>query len=193
MGFFVDRLVEHPGRIKLTDTTSGNEQIVDVTREEGVITEPGTLLNATNLNYGTTLGQVQFDPTAAPGTTDGDLHTLLNTVGWESDVMDADLLNLKKLMNKILDELPITQTGYFQGEVAANAYKDYPIVFPNAYSSAPTVVTQMVSTSTSATMGSISLATTNTSATGCTIRIFNNTSAQRSPAVRWLAVGKILF
>lgn len=134
-----------------------------------------------------------LDTTAASGTTDGDLHVLLDTAGWESDVMDTDLLNTKKLLNKILNALPITQTGYFQGEVAANAYKDYPIVFPNAYSSAPTVVAQMISTSTSATMGSISIAVTTISATGCTIRIFNNTSTLRNPAVRWLAVGKILI
>lgn len=88
MGFFVDRLVQYPGRIKITDTTTGNEQIVDVTREEGDITVEGTLLNAANLNYGTTLGLIQLDTTAAAGTTDGDLYRAIVALGWESEVIE---------------------------------------------------------------------------------------------------------
>lgn len=103
MSFFVDRLVEFPGRIKLTDTTTGNEQVVDVERQEGDIIEPGTLLNAANMNYGTTLGQVQYDPNSAVGTTDGDLHAQLDPLGWETDVMDGPLLNVKKLFTKMLN------------------------------------------------------------------------------------------
>ena len=102
MGFFVDRLVEFPGRIKITDTTTGNEQVVDVERQEGNIIEPGTLLNAANMNYGTTLGQVQYDPNSAVGTTDGDLHAQLDPLGWEADVMEGSLLSVKKLFTKIL-------------------------------------------------------------------------------------------
>lgn len=102
MSFFVDRLVEFPGRIKITDTTTGNEQVVDVERQEGNIIEPGTLLNAANMNYGTTLGQVQYDPSSAVGTVDGDLHAQLDPLGWETDVMDGPLLNVKKLFTKIL-------------------------------------------------------------------------------------------
>ena len=44
---FVDRIVEHPGRIRLTMV---DDDVYDVTREEGTVTEAGTPLNAANLN-----------------------------------------------------------------------------------------------------------------------------------------------
>lgn len=45
---WVDRSVEHPGRVILTPTGNTNEY--DVTRSEGTITSPGDLMNAANLN-----------------------------------------------------------------------------------------------------------------------------------------------
>lgn len=66
--YFVDREVEHPGRVKFSgvqgdftvadfveDTLylySGDEISVDMTRDEGEVTEQGTPLNAVNLNGG---------------------------------------------------------------------------------------------------------------------------------------------
>lgn len=49
---FKDRIVEFPGRIRLTPV-AGEEGVYDVTREEGTITQAGTKLSATNLeaNY----------------------------------------------------------------------------------------------------------------------------------------------
>ena len=48
---FVDRVVEHPNRWKLTNVDDPTDvKIYDVTREEGEITNPGTPLNAENLN-----------------------------------------------------------------------------------------------------------------------------------------------
>ena len=44
---FVDRIVEHPGRIRLTMV---DDDVYDVTREEGTVTEPGTPLDAEHLN-----------------------------------------------------------------------------------------------------------------------------------------------
>lgn len=46
---FIDRVVEHPGRVRLT-AVSGETDVYDMTREEGTVTEVGTPLNATNLN-----------------------------------------------------------------------------------------------------------------------------------------------
>lgn len=43
---FYDRLTQFPGRVKLTDTTTGDEQIVDVERAEGDITDEGTTLDS---------------------------------------------------------------------------------------------------------------------------------------------------
>lgn len=44
-----DRIVEYPGRIKLT-AVSGETDTYDVERAEGTVTQEGTALNAANLN-----------------------------------------------------------------------------------------------------------------------------------------------
>ena len=44
---FVDRIVEHPGRFRLTQV---DEDVFDLTREEGEVTEAGTPLDAEHLN-----------------------------------------------------------------------------------------------------------------------------------------------
>lgn len=46
---FIDRIVDYPGRVRLTPV-SGQSNVYDMTREEGEVYEPGTLLNANNLN-----------------------------------------------------------------------------------------------------------------------------------------------
>lgn len=48
---FVDRIVDYPGRFILKDANSGTVfGTYDLVRDEGTIHEPGTLLNANNLN-----------------------------------------------------------------------------------------------------------------------------------------------
>ncbi len=71
----------------------------------------------------------------------------------------------------------------------ANSYRDVTISFGHTYSTTPTVIASMYSTSTSPTMGSIQVAVYSVSTTGATIRIFNNTSSGRSPGFYWLAIG----
>lgn len=51
---FTDRIVEYPGRVKMTPV-SGQTNVYDMTREEGDVYEDGTLLNAANLNTQTQL------------------------------------------------------------------------------------------------------------------------------------------
>ena len=46
---FSNRIVEHPGRVKLT-AVSGETDTYDVTRAEGEVTQEGTPLDADNLN-----------------------------------------------------------------------------------------------------------------------------------------------
>lgn len=86
--FFKDRIVEFPGRIKLTNVADGTEATYDVERAEGTITDPGTLINASNMDYGTTLGYIQLDTTAGSGTTDGDLYAALVSLGWDEDCIE---------------------------------------------------------------------------------------------------------
>ena len=49
---FTDRVVQHPGRVRLTNVS---DDIYDITPYEGEVTAPGTLLNAANLNQQTQL------------------------------------------------------------------------------------------------------------------------------------------
>lgn len=87
---FIDRIVEYPGRIKLTDTGGVVLGTYDVERAEGTVTLDGTLLNATNLNDQTTnryTPTFDLDTSAAPGTTDGDLYAAITALAWEGDVI----------------------------------------------------------------------------------------------------------
>lgn len=103
---FVDRVVEYPGRVKLT-AVSGQTDTYDVTRTEGTVTTEGTLLNATNLNAQTVnryTPSLNVDTTAATGTTDGDLYAALTAIGWDDDTGDNPL-DLKILLTKIMEIL----------------------------------------------------------------------------------------
>lgn len=59
---FTDRVVEHPGRVRLTNVSG---DIYDITPYEGEVTAQGTLLNAANLNQ-----QTQLDSETAQGFSD---------------------------------------------------------------------------------------------------------------------------
>lgn len=51
---FTDRIVQYPGRVKMTPV-SGETNVYDMTAQEGTVTTEGTLLNAANLNQQTQL------------------------------------------------------------------------------------------------------------------------------------------
>ncbi len=50
MKTWVDRLVEYAGRRKITNTTTGTSQIVDVERAEGTVSKEGDAFSAANMN-----------------------------------------------------------------------------------------------------------------------------------------------
>lgn len=64
---FTDRVVEHPGRVQLTNVSG---DVYDMTRDEGDVYTEGTLLNASNLNTQTQL--------------DNDVQNLYETAGMTS-------------------------------------------------------------------------------------------------------------
>lgn len=47
---WVDRQVEYAGRRKLTNISTGATEVVDVTRNEGVVSAEGDAFNASNMN-----------------------------------------------------------------------------------------------------------------------------------------------
>ena len=89
--------------------------------------------------------------------------------------------------NNIFQKAQIAKGGESLGAINAGAYKDFNISFGKTFSSVPTVVCCLSSTSTSSDLGSISVTPINETTTGFTARVFNNSSNQRSPAIRWIA------
>lgn len=45
-----DRLVEFPGRRRLVDVETGKEYVMDISREEGLVTKAGDAFSAPNMN-----------------------------------------------------------------------------------------------------------------------------------------------
>lgn len=89
MAFF-DRIVDYPGRVKLTPV-SGQTNVYDMTREEGGVIDEGTLLNAYNLNDQTVnryTPTMDLDTAAEAGTDDGDLYAAIVALGWQSEVIE---------------------------------------------------------------------------------------------------------
>ncbi len=50
MKTWVDRLVEFPGRRRLTDIATGEQKVYDVARNEGTVSKEGSPYNAANMN-----------------------------------------------------------------------------------------------------------------------------------------------
>lgn len=71
--------------------------------------------------------------------------------------------------------------------VAAKSYKDVAITYANTFTFNPLVILTMNSSLPGA-GGSTSVAVCNETTSGCTIRIFNASTAARSIGVQWAAV-----
>lgn len=94
--YYADRVVEFPGRIKLT-AVSGQTDVYDVERAEGAVITPGTPFNAPTFNdiaqsildacVSRETPHYTLDTAAASGTTDGDLYAAITSLGWASDVI----------------------------------------------------------------------------------------------------------
>ena len=99
------------------------------------------------------------------------------------------MLDIKKLFLKILKNTPEIRTGYESvGSIPANSYTDVPITFGSTMGGTPRVFVDLVSTATTPTIGSFHACAISASTTGFTVRIFNNTSSARSPAIRYVAM-----
>lgn len=83
------------------------------------------------------------------------------------------------------------QTGTVDSvTVAAGAYVDVNVTFSGAFNGVPVVVAGFRSNATAASFGQCTLSTLNATASGFTIRVFNGSSASRSPALSWIAIYK---
>ena len=78
----------------------------------------------------------------------------------------------------------VSTEGIYSGNTA-----DVEVSFVRQFSSEPTVVAGLVSASTAAGMGSVSVAVVEVTTTGCTLRFCNDDSSSRAPSASWVAVG----
>lgn len=108
--------------------------------------------------------------------------TSVKVVGESISVWDGDT------EHSVVGAFP-THGLYRDATTPANSYRDFTVSFGHTYATAPDVIVGMYSRSTSPTMGSIQADVYSTSQTGATIRVFNDTSSERSPGFYWIAIG----
>lgn len=169
--------------------TAFNTALADyVTRQE-----LGTYITAEDLNSA-----------LAPYVTSTDLNTTLNDYVSDQELSTtlADYVTNTTLADYVTNEdlnttlgdyaeksdLPIFDSGNGGGQVPAGSYADFPVTFNVTFTNNPVVFPVIYSTSTSGDIGSLTVSAINITTTGFTLRIFNNSSNQRTPATRWLAV-----
>lgn len=102
------------------------------------------------------------------------------------------MLNVKKMLTKITNQLANIECGRVSnlGEVSSNSTKDATITFTSTFSSTPTVVACLESSSTGYGMGRLTCAVLSVSTTGFTVRVFNADTSARSPYIQWIAIAK---
>lgn len=91
---FIDRVVDHPGRITLTDTGGVVLGTYDVARDEGTVYTEGTLLNATNLNQQTQLDtavQTKYSALETDTSYQNDMSNALNYIVDIFNMFNKDL------------------------------------------------------------------------------------------------------
>lgn len=112
---FLDRVVEHPGRVKLT-SVSGD--IYDLERAEGSVYTTGTLLNAANLNQQTQLDNAVESIYTTAGMTSGT---------YQNEVSDAlgFLMNFLKMFGK---ELTMSKSSWTSGTCTVTGISKYSVL-----------------------------------------------------------------
>ena len=97
-------------------------------------------------------------------------------------------------LHGILDTLATRSRRIDSGRVAGSnvtkqSYQDFSINFNFTFPATPNVVVCLESTSTGYGMGMVSVSAINITTTGFTLRVFNADTANRAPAVNWVAIG----
>ena len=109
----------------------------------------------------------------------------LGSLATKSSLAAADIPNLA------VSKVPGIRRGVVgqTNSVSAGGYKDVSVSFGHTYSSAPTVVVGLNSSSTSSDLGQCSVSVASVNTTGFTARLFNNSGTNRSPGFYWIAIG----
>lgn len=118
----------------------------------------------------------------------------INNVSWASVVskVDTAVAAIADHDEEIDNLANRTQSGSVAfSQTSSGSYLDKTISFSPSYSAAPTVVAgfQLGTGSTAANFGNCSVAVVSVSATGATLRFYNNSGANKTPTVNWIALG----
>ena len=118
----------------------------------------------------------------------------INGEDWTSvkgDLDDAvaDIADLDTEINNLANSLQSGTVTFSQ--TSTGSYSDKSITFSPSYSAAPTVVAgfQFSTGTTAANIGSCTVAVVSVSTTGATLRFYNNSGANKTPSVNWIALG----
>lgn len=117
---FIDRVVENPGRYTLTNADTGVVLgVFDIARAEGEVYDPGTLLNANNLNTQTQL--------------DADVETIFTNAGmsagtYQNEVSDALKFTADKIIAEQITLTPVSPFALY-GATPMTATKMGNVVF----------------------------------------------------------------
>ena len=82
----------------------------------------------------------------------------------------------------------IIDSGFEQFSTNANSIQDKSVAFTKSFPSTPTIMATIVSGSTSANIGRVTVTVSNASNTGFHLRIYNSDSSKREPGVYWMAI-----
>lgn len=120
----------------------------------------------------------------------GDLSTSLSEALGISDVQRDGKSTIEQIIDR-LDNLPKTVSGRETfSTITTGNYADKTISFgADTFTAAPNVVACLSTTGTAANIGNVSVSVHTITATGATLRVFNNRGGDLAPAVEWVAVG----
>ena len=178
--YFTDRIAEHPGRVKLTNTSNSAQQTYDVERAEGAVTEEGTRINAAAMNQ--ILNQVIADTIGGePVTYDADSDEDNIESGM---TIEETFARLQTILSKLLGvkiEAGLTE----EQSVSASSYLNFPITFTEDFTAMPILVATARNSTDTAGISACVLTGNSSSAT---IRVRNNNTSARTVKVEWIAI-----
>lgn len=92
------------------------------------------------------------------------------------------------MATSVIKKLPVIKDGVISGiSVRANSYKDVEITYPG-FARVPNLIACLESSSSSPTMGRITVSVVSVDRTTATVRIFNSDTSTRLPGIRWIAI-----
>lgn len=178
--YFTDRITEHPGRVKLTNTSNNTEQTYDVERAEGAVTEEGTRINAAAMNQ--ILNQVIADTIGGePVTYDADSEEDNIESGM---TIEETFARLRTIIAKLLG-VKIEAGRTEEQSVAASSYLNFPITFTEDFAEMPILVATARNVTDTAGISACVLTGNSSSAT---LRVRNNNTASKTVSVYWIAI-----